>query len=40
MLNTWKLNGVLVEEDYRDPIQRKVLKGIQVVAAKRPGCQH
>ena len=36
MLKAWLENGVLIAEDYDDPVQRKKRKGIRVEQSKRP----
>ena len=37
IVKEWLRNGLLVEEDYTDPEQRKVRKGLRVDFSKRPG---
>jgi hypothetical protein len=37
MVKTWVEKGVLVVEDYDDPVDRKPRKGLRVNPAKRPG---
>jgi hypothetical protein len=36
IIRTWIKNGVLIEEEYDDPIERKSRKGLSVCDAKRP----
>jgi hypothetical protein len=36
IINTWLKTGLLVSEDYHDPVARKSLKGLRVTRAKRP----
>ena len=36
IIRTWTKNGVLVEGEYDDPIERKPRKGLSVCDAKRP----
>lgn len=36
IVNTWVLNGVLFNEDYDDPVDRKTRKGLRVCHGKRP----
>jgi len=36
IVNTWVLNGVLFNEDYDDPVDRKSRKGLRVCHGKRP----
>ena len=36
IIKTWVENGVLVSEDYTNPANRHVAKGLRVIAAKRP----
>jgi hypothetical protein len=36
IIRTWTKNGVLVSQDYDDPIERKPRKGLSVCDAKRP----
>jgi hypothetical protein len=36
IVRTWVKNGVLVNEDYDDPIERKSRKGLRVCPGKRP----
>jgi hypothetical protein len=36
IIRTWAKNGVLVSEDYDDPVERKPRKGLSVCQAKRP----
>jgi hypothetical protein len=36
IIKTWIKNGVLVAEDYDDPVERKPRKGLSVCDAKRP----
>jgi AAA domain len=36
IIRTWTKNGVLVSEDYDDPVERKPRKGLSVCHAKRP----
>lgn len=36
IVNTWVLNGVLFNEDYDDPVDRKSRKGLRVAQGKRP----
>jgi hypothetical protein len=36
IVNTWVENGVLFNEDYDDPIDRKQRKGLRVCQGKRP----
>src|SRR5260370_3022585 len=36
IIKTWVKNGVLVSEDYDDPIERKPMKGLSVCNAKTP----
>jgi hypothetical protein len=36
MVKVWLSSGLLIEQDYDDPIQRKTRKGVFVVDAKRP----
>lgn len=36
IVRTWVKNGVLVSEDYADPIERKPRKGLRVCSGKRP----
>jgi hypothetical protein len=36
IIRTWIKNGVLIEEEYDDPIERKPRKGLSVCNAKRP----
>ena len=36
VVRTWIKNGVLVEEDYRNPVTRRTAKGLRVNPAKRP----
>jgi hypothetical protein len=36
IINLWFKNGLLVAEDYPDPAARRSLKGLRVIAAKRP----
>jgi hypothetical protein len=36
IVRTWVKNGVLINEDYDDPIERKPRKGLRVCAEKRP----
>ncbi|MBR0936696.1 AAA family ATPase [Bradyrhizobium jicamae] len=36
IVRTWARNGLLVSEEYDDPIDRKPRKGFRVIAAKRP----
>jgi hypothetical protein len=37
IIKAWMASGLLVEEDYDDPSQRKSRKGLSVNATKRPG---
>jgi hypothetical protein len=39
IVNTWVRNGVLKEDKYDDPVERKKLVGLYVVTAKRPGLE-
>ena len=36
IVRTWVKNGVLIHEDYDDPITRKPRKGLRVCTGKRP----
>lgn len=36
IIRTWINNGVLIEEEYTDPVERKPRKGLSVCDAKRP----
>ncbi|MCP3370772.1 AAA family ATPase [Bradyrhizobium cajani] len=36
IVKTWVKNGVLIREDYADPVTRKPLKGLRVCQGKRP----
>ncbi|UQR67716.1 helicase RepA family protein [Bradyrhizobium sp. C-145] len=36
IVKTWVKNGVLIREDYDDPVTRKPLKGLRVCHGKRP----
>src|SRR4029077_4383237 len=36
MVRAWLESGVLVAEEYDDPVQRKRRRGVRVVAGKRP----
>jgi AAA domain len=36
IIRTWIKNGLLLEEEYDDPIERKLRKGLSVCNAKRP----
>ena len=37
IVRTWVQNGLLVVEEYDDPIQRRALPGLKVDNTKRPG---
>jgi hypothetical protein len=37
IVRTWVENGLLVSEDYDDPVERKRLPGLKVDPTKRPG---
>lgn len=37
IIREWLLSGLLVEQDYRNPQTRRMVKGLSVVDAKRPG---
>jgi hypothetical protein len=37
IIKTWVKNGVLYNEDYDDPVERKPRKGLRLNPAKRPG---
>jgi hypothetical protein len=39
IITTWMSNGMLFEDKYDDPVQRKPAKGLYVRSAKRPGKQ-
>jgi hypothetical protein len=39
VVRTWIDNGVLVVEDYDDPVEHKTLKGLRLDPTKRPGPQ-
>jgi len=37
IIRTWVDNGLLVAEEYDDPVERKRLLGLKVDPTKRPG---
>jgi hypothetical protein len=39
IIATWMKNGVLEERDYMDSDRREEVKGLFVIAAKRPGME-